>query len=644
MKPAWLIVGLTSVLWALLLRNPMCHANFLRQAGSSDWTYRENAAAPGSGVCVSQVPLYEQNEVVSELQTDHPDNPDVRLGFLSNEYSIPDVDNFLSSLTGNTAYARAYYAADLEAEGRSMGMGRFDNPYMDPLWPRPDSAPLHGILATAPPEAWLKFLRKAKYAATLEPDNTFFDWMQMAPLFALHRDGEALALLNASAGKMRYDEHRAEQKLAALRAREINGRLSPFQLVSAPGSDAEFGEVGMQNAGMMTGVTQCAMGHVLELRQNNHPSEALKLAFNLLKLTKLVRRQSYTLAGSENGTEMETTVLLGICPPLPSIGAPGFASPSSPAGTFNLAAYALASGQPKLASWATAESANCLGWFAATDFRDPPPFQGENLATVEAMQERWGRIVLWTLPACAWLLAFSALGAWRPLSKQRVSGISPWLGALAGLAVLGVFAWGDSGLYQRVALTCESFGLDHAEQAPGLCELAPLVVRGTVVVVLLLMALGQRGAGWKALLRDLFTRPQGTREFDPTAIMRFSAKITLWLLPWLVFADFCFSPEIAPEGNQYEFLLHSGLVAAGLWALLLFVALSRRLKLRKTEGFFLPVMTNLRNLAAGYLLAALLLYAVMALLMIPAEAQFRSAYESYLRAGETATIERQLGL
>ena len=45
----------------------------------------------------------------------------------------------------------------------------------------------------------------------LEPQNSFFDWMKLAALIALHRDDEAIRVLHAASNKRGYDSHLRDQ-------------------------------------------------------------------------------------------------------------------------------------------------------------------------------------------------------------------------------------------------------------------------------------------------------------------------------------------------------------------------------------------------------------------------------------------------
>ncbi len=56
----------------------------------------------------------------------------------------------------------------------------------------------------------------ARHGQTLEPDNSFFDWMLAHFLFAARRDEEALAVLHQAAAKSRYDDHTIDYARAAV--------------------------------------------------------------------------------------------------------------------------------------------------------------------------------------------------------------------------------------------------------------------------------------------------------------------------------------------------------------------------------------------------------------------------------------------
>lgn len=56
----------------------------------------------------------------------------------------------------------------------------------------------------------------ARHGQTLEPDNSFFDWMLAHFLFAARRDEAALAVLRQAAAKSRYDDHTMDYARAAV--------------------------------------------------------------------------------------------------------------------------------------------------------------------------------------------------------------------------------------------------------------------------------------------------------------------------------------------------------------------------------------------------------------------------------------------
>jgi len=650
------LIALTFLLWAVLLAVPMGRTNFVLQATRSGhtqqyfdsdyafWRSREDPSNFENNTCLDSNALPDSNWILAH----YPDDPAVALGLLGGPTSdqIETLDKLIAAHPGDATLI----AARLLRSCQNMRVGRYDNPFDDPNWPRPadsDDEP-----RPSPRQEWLAFLNLANRGAALEPRNTFFDWMRIAALLALHRDSEALTVLNLAADKTDFDDHVKEQTLDTIHAYQLARPLTPMELL-------RIGHWDFEEEPVLKRTWPCLMGHVIEFRSNGQNDEALKTAYNLLRLGRVLREHAYLLRGSIDGylavDQAITDVAVSHSAPA---AAPAWLPPllTSHAklvlsSTGDLAGYALSLKRAGIARDASSEWA-ILGQqsklVTASLFQSPVlPW-----ANLVAIQEQWGRILLHTLPLTILVLLLSLAANRRWTAPGDTPAYVPWAGAMAGGIVLAILAFGDALSVWVTSLNGLQLRL-YFYRSSGLYANEQWMVIGGVAGVFVLLSLArtrrwQRRAQvtepWLTQLKGaLFRRNQQWR-LNLTPLFQFIALATIWLcltFGYILLCLYAGSTELrGPEFGSGD----GGAGAAIVWTVFFVIAAIRWFRLPDRREALGLVFLNLRRLATGYLLAALLIYPVTALAILPADSKFDQGFQRYVQMGDAAWMREQLGL
>lgn len=186
--------------------------------------------------------------------------------------------------------------------GRTRQAGPACNP--DPNW----------SVKLSPVERPSPRLLKSWFAATargakLEPQNTFFDWMQILGLLAARRDDEVWAVLKAARFKTGFDDHANASALASVReGRRQNSAMSPLAQVSI-----SFAALFPHFAAMRQATREMSENaYGLRLRHTARGDrQALEGMRDLVLLARTMRFGSKVFIGSLVGQAMEDIALCG---------------------------------------------------------------------------------------------------------------------------------------------------------------------------------------------------------------------------------------------------------------------------------------------------------------------------------------------
>jgi hypothetical protein len=144
------------------------------------------------------------------------------------------------------------------------------------------------------PEMVREGLRLVRRGQALEPDNAFFDWMEIRFLLISRRDREALELLTQAAVKPRYDEH--------LRA-EMKAQLANFEGVRPLLPDERIGTlwgVLLPELSVYRHMRGTLQWRIDQLEQSGRHEEAIALGAALRRLCMMQMRAAPFLITSLN--------------------------------------------------------------------------------------------------------------------------------------------------------------------------------------------------------------------------------------------------------------------------------------------------------------------------------------------------------
>jgi len=189
---------------------------------------------------------------------------------------------------------------------------------------------------------------------------------------------------------------------------------------------------------------------------------------------------------------------------------------------------------------------------------------------------------------------------------------------------------------------------------PQFSDYGPYFVDGLVAVVLTLLSLAQarkwqsRGVESRSALersQKSDHRPSEFLELNLNLFMRLTAETSAWGAIFVLYIVVGPIRMTSPPSNVVtELCRHDDLILSIFWSVLLGISLVRLSRLPFRRQAFALALLNLRQLAAGYVLAASLLYAVTGLANIYVVERFDAAYQTYLQVGQNPTLRHQLGL
>lgn len=175
----------------------------------------------------------------------------------------------------------------------------------------PAPPPAFAPIPTLPPSDVARFLGLVRRGQALEPQNTFWDWMEMAALVNTGRERELDAIARRAARKSVFDDHISE----ALRA-----RIALFKRQKAgfaPGVTVEaYASQLLPHLSPIRTTTQFLAQRVMGLRLQHRDDEALSLGMDCLRLARMIRLQATTPITSHVGKRCEQIIIRNARVPL----------------------------------------------------------------------------------------------------------------------------------------------------------------------------------------------------------------------------------------------------------------------------------------------------------------------------------------
>ncbi len=128
------------------------------------------------------------------------------------------------------------------------------------------------------------FLNLVARGQKLEPQNSYWDWIEMGALIAESRETELDAIIHSAAQKAVFDDHTGE---------ELRARIAHFKrqkLVFAPGADVEAeASLPLTHISVFYQGSRFMAQRVMGLRLEGRDAQALQLGLDAMHLVRMVR-------------------------------------------------------------------------------------------------------------------------------------------------------------------------------------------------------------------------------------------------------------------------------------------------------------------------------------------------------------------
>jgi len=477
----------------------------------------------------------------------------------------------------------------------------------------------------------------ANRGEVLEPQNTFFDWMKLATLIALDRDDEALQVLHMAAKKTGYDSHLRDQIHATLAAFE---RLRPL----TPKEELELARnVQIGDDAQIATIAACVSGLAIQLRQRGDDQAAVTAGDDLLRLGETVHQAPLASGGGFDGMDVEYTAIQQVYAPPVVRGSPQFPilppNLSLPGGPDNLARYAMTNQRPEVArdvlhAWRDINNGTVF-WFESGAYRHMVIRVGWNrqirpwTELASGAQDRWGRMLLSSSFGCLLVWMVSTSVTLRRREDDQSFLLRPGQGAALGASVILT-------LMALEAATSAHFpggwkGRNYLATAPELAEDVPLIVAASVCCVLVLPAFAMAARwqtravpklSWTARTKRWLPNFEEVRAGQLASVFRCSARCTFGLIQITILISCLQAVFARGTAEDYRKGVLSAVALAWLYGFA--VAMARWSSLPDRTSALALVFANLRRLTAGYLVAALLIYALGGLAVLRVDAIFNA--------------------
>ncbi len=592
----------------------------------------------------------------SEVKSRFPDDPRVRLDALTRLGSGATPAQIAEAARGLPENA-TLVAVLLTAQVGQLKHNRYEGPLSNPGG---TGAPLKPPAVPDSPRAdYDRFIALARRGQRLEPNNTFFDWMILYALYATRRDDEARAVLKLAARKTGYDEHSREVILNRLAVqRRLNGApLTPLEDLNA------WAITFFPHYGKMRQTARWISEGVIADRAAARHTRALDTAFDLTKLSRVLRRESYSLIGSLVGTAMESIAILKTVapPPLaarvpmtraPRLGAPVAALQSS---AVSLHAYAKSQNRADITAYLDREWPEMGKWRSLSKAIIDQSWMGNSDPQTIALTAA-ARLRALTLRALPSLLCLGALFALlsRRFRDDSGAGSGFWRGIIAGTALLALALAFDALILfgQTDSYSLSDFSLSYLEGAGLIAKTPSWATMGLALITILL---GLNAAilwqtrqmrprlPFRARLQTFFAPPEdGLMRFDFGWWIGLVAKSTGWILLIGAFLTTVFNFAHGGYAEDDPALYGTVLMAAsaGICLGLSYAAWSRKPRRRQTLRLAWRLIAQA---FCGFLVAASALYALISFAFLPLAARYDANFESAMQRGEMQIARAKLG-
>lgn len=400
------------------------------------------------------------------------------------------------------------------------------------------------------------------------------------------------------------------------------------------------------------------MESVIADRQKGRHDRALNAAFDLVRLCRVMRRESYTVIGSLVARACEAIALNSVTMPnrvrRPRLGAPLATFQSDPR---TLYFYAKSQKRPDITRFLDAEWVELGKWQKAQWLPTSEDSTGSSTAQTMTIiaAERFGALVVKVLPSILILGAIFALMSRRFRDASGARGAF-WRGAWFGSALLVLAMICDA------IIALRSFDPNWGSKewtnylgGAGLLSALPSWVWFGMAGATVGFALNRAVAWQKAQtgqqiplttrLKNFFEAPDdGLTRFDFGWILGFAARLTGWILLWGGVLMFCaYLGEIEDDLGIASPTASVFLMASAFFFSFLMLQSAWRTRPRRRQTLRLGFRLAAGALA-GFFVTCSVLYALVAFAVWPLSLRYERNFESAMQRGELVTARARLGL
>ncbi len=505
--------------------------------------------------------------------------------------------------------------------------------------------------------------------AKLEPNNTFWDWMQIMGLLAAHRDKEVWPLLRAAKSKIAFDDHTGDLSVAQIHEqRRQHGPLSPVNELGFAYSSSFSVYAPMRQAARH--LSENAFG--LRLRDDAQSRKtALEGMRDFVFLSRTMRRESKTLIGSLNGQAIEAIGMWGggFSPSNTKVGRRPAASPKTlglySSDSRSLLFYARLQGRKDIAAQLSSEW-TALGVWRAKSRGALLPVGMEGLDgrdfTLAWAGDWFGSRLLAGIPFALGLIGLVSLllRFVRPLAREREVEVSraAWmwgavLGVTSALILASSMLWNALAAWSAMKTPLWNLGFaliyngsgSNANPYSGAPPGWDLAFPGLLLLVCALWF----AASWEARRRDqpslkarlkrLFAAPDdGLASFDFSPILSLILILAAGFVASFGILAFLIVPSI---NSDYASIHEYSVWMLAAFAFLLALPALWRVRSWVGRAFALRLA---QRFAWAFLLSMSLSWGALCLASAPAHRRFESQLDRHLQVGQFQLARKRLGI
>jgi hypothetical protein len=569
-----------------------------------------------------------------------------------NEKVVRVVAAMDSALRHNLDVALKMYPRDtllirlmVDFEAKNLPSGRPYGPLSNPKYPA--AAPKVVPLTSAQLSKWHEIIELARRGQKLEPQNTYFDWVLIHALLATNQDDEVRQVLTIASKKSDFDNHNRDQLLYRVAFREMTEGVPLSPSIMMRGEGALSSESGARTRD----AARAIMDMVISDRDAGEHNRAVDVASDLLKLSRVLRLNSYYLNDCFVGLACERVALYGAAAPaatrVPGLGGASSLFRSHPRSIYR---YAKASGRPDVLTFFDREWVELGKWESALTKLYASPWRSERMrqAVVLMAAERLRAIILRTLPF-ALLLCAIAYAISRRFRRAKMGPLALWPGIAFGAFTLVVLLAFDT----LLALTTTNENLFWGDWeyyyllTNGILSKAPSWVDYGIAGALLCLGVNravrwqrqQCGAvGLKHQLKSAFQPPEdGLAHLDFGWLFGWVARTTVWVISLGGLTMMCWNMSEAVQSLAWvvPLLAVLGSVSAHAWYW-------RHHAHRRQTLRFMP--QEIFEVVMGFLLAMSIIYALTAFAFLPLALAQRHENQKSSQVGEVKEARARMRL